>query len=221
MSTKEKKRPTSLAEWEKTDLVPTSAEMTAERKRIKKHHLDEQARLAHNREMRLQKICEDYNLDPETLRNELNQERELAGLNQAIVAGDAHASLRLKEILDGIKVFNEYETKFDQSRENLRARYIEERTRINMIDKRRQEVVRKKLQKNIDALKASKENVDHLETRINQMEQLREPLVKYSTFQRKIELHSAQIRALQDQRDVFEQELFKIKEILKLKGLDR
>ena len=212
-----KKRPQTLIEWEKSDpkiMIPTQEEMSVFRDDAKEKFAVELERLDSNKQITFNQLYSKYNVDPKTVQEETTFEMEIAALNVHAANKDYEAVKRIQEITQAFKEFNKELKRFTKSKESIRTKAKEYRDRINTVDRRRKDRINAKMNKAMDAKKATVEYVEQIEVRLGKLEAMRGEVVIAKRYHQQISWCKEKILE-------FERELHKIKEIIKLNGLDK
>lgn len=211
------KRPVTLVEWEKSDpktMIPTQEEMSAFRDDAKEKFAVELERLDSNKQITFNQLYVKYNVDPKTVQEESTYEMEIATLNVHASNKDVEAVKRIQEITQAFKEFQKELTRFEKSKANIRDKAVKYRDRINAVDRRRKDRINFKLNKAMDAKKASVEYVEQIEVRLGKLEATRGEVVIAKRYHQQIAWCKEKILEL-------DREMNKVKEIIKLNGLDR
>ena len=144
-----KKRPSTLAEWLKSEEIPNPDEI--------RHFLDdnkekskiELERLSNNHEMAQKSVLEQYNIPYGTATEPTEKTRQIMMLEEAIRNGDTEATKRLNQIEKGVDEFAKLLERQDKARESLMKPFRERRANIVIIqgryDKKRQVQINKNL----------------------------------------------------------------------------
>ncbi len=207
-----KKRPETLAQWLKSDEIPTYEEVKVFLDDNKEKSRIEMQRLANNHEMSQQSLLESYNIPYGVATEPIERARQVSMLEEAIRNGDEEARKRLRQIEKGVQDFEKLLEKQAKAKVSLMKPFIERRSNIVAIQKRTDDKRRKQINANLDAAKATVPYVKGLEARIESLESTRGEIRKYTINVAKVEYAHSKV-------NVLEQELFKLKQALHIAGI--
>ena len=204
-----KKRPETLAQWLKSDMVPNFDEIRKFLEDNKNTSKIEQQRLSNNHEMSQQTLLATYNIPYGVATEPTEKTRQISMLEEAIRNGDEQARKRLRQIEKGVEEFEKLLEKQAKARESLMKPFKERRAKIVSIQERYDKLRQKQININQDEAKATYPYVKGLEERISSLENERGAAKNFQINLAKLEYAHSKV-------SVLEQELFKLKAALKL-----
>jgi chromosome segregation ATPase len=207
-----KKRPKTVAEWEKSDIIPSHLEVIEMLRDVQTKRLRELERLSMNHNMARGQTREQYNLIPGLTSKTDAMDTTINNLKGAISRGDDRAAARLKEIEDGGKAYDSLLNKQAEARENMKEQFRKQREKILNIGKRRTEIQRQVVEQQHALRRASQDYVEALEHRVLLLEQAMPEMKQVNLLMAKVEWTHAKAKEL-------EQENFKFKRALAQKGI--
>lgn len=207
-----KKRPETLAQWLKSDMVPNFDEIKNLLDTNKDNSKIEMKRLSNNHEMSQQTLLESYNIPYGVATEPTEKTRQIHMLEEAIRNGDEQARKRLRQIEKGVEEFEKLLIKQSNARDSLMKPFKERRSKIVSIQERYDKKRQKQINQNIDEAKATYPYVKGLEGRIASLEKNRGDVKNYNINVAKLEYAHSKV-------SVLEQELFKLKQALHIAGV--
>ena len=207
-----KKRPETLAQWLKSDIVPNFDEVKAFLDDNQEKEKLELQRLSNNHEMSQQTMLESYNIPLGVATEPTEKTRQISMLEEAIRNGDEQARKRLRQIEKGVEEFEKLLEKQAKSKESLEKPFRERRSKIIYIQERQMAKRQLLINKNLDEAKATYPYVKGLETRIEKLE-------KDRVLMKNLNINVAKIEYAHSKVSVLEQELFKLKNALRVAGV--
>ena len=212
-------RPRTLKEWQDSLLTPTAEEIAALRRSLKQQLAEELQRINEQLDMQKVNISRQYDITVELLTNGSLFDEEIAMLENAIAMGDREAADRKKRLNQARKTFTDRLTEADTLRRKLVAKYNEKREIIEGLYSNRKKAIVNDLTRHYESVKASIEEVSALENRVAIIEQRLQKMGVNATGDLNSRFKSL-VRNTHFRLDKIESELFKIKQLLKDRGLD-
>ena len=212
-------RPRTLKEWQDSLVVPTAEEVAALRRSLKQQLNEEFQKIDEQMAIQRVNISRQYDISVDLLTNGLLFDEELSILEGAIAMGDKSAADRKRRLQQARQTYVDRINEANRLKKKLVAKYNEKRDIIEGLYSPKKKAIVNDLTRHYDAVKASVEEMVALENRVAVIEQRLQRMGINATGDLNSRFKSF-VRNTHLRLDRIESELFKIKQLLKDRGLD-